>query len=300
MSVLATVLLLALSRAELIARMKAPIITQADGMVRVYADCPEDMRREYQTPVARFAAETMKALDRHYKRVSARVAEPVLVIHLGEKRTNDTSVVVRAVTNDTRVLTRIFLPSPGFTDLQRLRTEVVLAYHRGIRHEEVSPEVADRTYLLSDPTMRIACERRELEEFIVRGKGEHEHGLELMRKIVEPGKATRRDVLIFASRLFLYPPQYGQLFAERYSKLSFREAMDCVKIDPRVRIVAFVKAREMPLYGGGRGPLMQRAAYAYMDFLLALAEGKCEERELKEFLEKADGLLNQAYEQCVE
>ena len=54
---LAVIALLALTRAELVARMKAPVLTMTEGLVKVYADCPEDMRRDYQMPVARFAAE---------------------------------------------------------------------------------------------------------------------------------------------------------------------------------------------------------------------------------------------------
>ena len=54
--------LLALTRAEIIERFKAPVVTQADGLVRVFADCPEDMRREFQSPIARFAADTVQTL----------------------------------------------------------------------------------------------------------------------------------------------------------------------------------------------------------------------------------------------
>ena len=44
----AALLLLALTRAEIVQRMRAPVITQSEGLVRVYADCPEDVRREFQ------------------------------------------------------------------------------------------------------------------------------------------------------------------------------------------------------------------------------------------------------------
>ena len=39
--------LLALTRAEILERFKAPVVTQSDGLVKVYANCPEDMRREF-------------------------------------------------------------------------------------------------------------------------------------------------------------------------------------------------------------------------------------------------------------
>lgn len=299
MSVVATFLMLALSRAELIARMKAPVITHADGLVRVYADCPEDMRREYQTPVARFAADTVQQLNRYYHFAPVKHPEPQIVISIGEVRTNRTDVLARATTNGQQVVTRIFLPSPGFADLVRFRTEVVRAYCRARRGEELSPAAAEELSRLADPRLRTADERRELEAFLREGRGGHERGLELMRKVIEPGRATRQDVLIFASRLFLYPPYYGQAFVGGFQQLSFREALDFVKIDPRVRVLAYAKAGEMPAFGAGRSPALRKAAYAYMDYLFALSEDRDEE-ELRDFLEKAEGLLNEAYEQCSE
>lgn len=300
MLLLTSVLLLALSRAELIARFKAPIITQADGMIKVYADCPEDMRREYQVPVARFATETVRALDRMLKRRGGKLAAPHLVIHLGDVRTNRTDVLSRAVTNGTHVITRITLPSPGFADLTRFRAEVIRAYYRGLRGEELTVDAALDIFRATDPELRRADEQVELAEFVHEGRGDHERGLELMRKIITPGRATRQDVLIFASRLFLYPPYRCLRFAGRYDRLSFREALDFARIDPRVRVVAYAKAGELPAFGGGRGETLQRTAYAYMDYLLALAEGKRDDEELKDLLEKADSLLNVTYEQCVE
>ena len=59
---LSTVLVMALTRAEILERFRAPVVTQADGLVKVYADCPEDLRRDYQGPIGSFAAETVKTL----------------------------------------------------------------------------------------------------------------------------------------------------------------------------------------------------------------------------------------------
>ena len=59
---LAGLVLMALTRAEIIERFRSPVVTQADGLVKVYADCPEDMRREFQSPIARFAADTVQTL----------------------------------------------------------------------------------------------------------------------------------------------------------------------------------------------------------------------------------------------
>lgn len=300
MLLLTSVLLLALSRAELIARFKAPIITQADGMIKVYADCPEDLRREYQVPVARFATETVRTLAQRERREEGKFARPHIVIHLGEVRTNRTDVLAHAVTNGTHVITRILLPSPAYADLTRFRAEVIRAYFRGVRGTELSVESALEAFRAADPQSRMADERARLKAFLQEGRGEHEQGLELIRKIISPGRATRQEILIFASRLFLYPPYQCLRFVGRYDRLSFREALNFARIDPRIRIAAYAKAGELPAFGGGRGETLQRAAYAYMDYLLALAEGERNEEELRDLLEKADGLLNVAYEQCVE
>ena len=40
MPTFAAILLFALTRAEIIERLKAPPITDMDGLVQVYADCP--------------------------------------------------------------------------------------------------------------------------------------------------------------------------------------------------------------------------------------------------------------------
>lgn len=300
MLLLTSALVFALSRAELIARFKSPIITQADGMIRVYADCPEDLRSEYQVPVARFAAETVRALAQGQKRKEGRFAQPHIVIHLGDVRTNRTDVLSRAVTNGTHVLTRITLPSPAFADLTRFRAEVVRAYFRAIRGQEVSVEGALDAFRATDPEARKAEERARLAAFLQEGQGDYERGLELMRKISSPGRASRLDILIFASRLFLYPPYHCLRFMGRFDKLSFREALNFARMDPRIRVVAYAKASELLAFGGGRGQTLQLAAYAYMDYLMALAEGRRDDEELKDLLEKADGLLNAAYEQCVE
>ena len=59
-----SILLLALTRAEVLERFKAAPITKVDGLVRVVADCPADMRREFQEPVASFVADVCRTLYR--------------------------------------------------------------------------------------------------------------------------------------------------------------------------------------------------------------------------------------------
>ena len=300
MSPLAAILLLALSRAEIIARFKAPVITQAEGFVRVFADCPEDMRREYQMPIASFAADTVMALRRGLSMRDERSSTPGIVVYVGEVRTNDASVVARAVTNDAGVVTRIYIPAPGYADIDRLRLEVVKGFYRRVRGTELSDAQAVAAYRASDPELRLEDERLKLEEWLATGKGvaDDEEGLRLMRRIFRPGTACPREVLIFASRLYLYPPQYDLRFAGRYDCLSFRDAIACVEAVPAIRSIAFIKAQEMPVFGGGKSPALTAAANAYMRFLFALAKGEADRDGLVRMLDEADVLLNVAFEEA--
>ena len=301
MTTLAAVLLLALSRAEIIARFKAPAVTQAEGMVRVYADCPEDMRREFQMPVASFAAETVKTLRRGLSLRSERCATPGIVICIGDVRTNDATVVARVVTNGADVVSRIYVRAPGYADIERLRVEVVKGFYRRVRRVELSDEEAVAAYRSADPELRVADERRRLEEWLATGRGvaDDEEALGLLRRILRPGVASPRDVLVFASRLYLYPPQYDLRFIGRYDCLSFREAVSFAAAEPTIRLLALAKASEVPVFGGGRGAAMTAAADAYMRFLLELAKGEKNADGLLRMLDEADALLNVAFEEAV-
>jgi len=303
-TVLTTVLLLALTRSEIIARMKAPVVTQCDGLVQVFADCPEDMRREYQMPIASFAAETVKTLSRGLSMQPKRYRAPHIVIHVGDVRTNDATVVSRVSTNGAQVVSRIYLPSPGYADLDRFRIEVVKAFSRALLEKETDDTTALATYRKADPRFRIADERSRLMGWLT-GRlpsltpEEDEENLARMRRVIEPGVATRADVMIFASRLFLYPVAFDAPFCGRFGCLSFREAIACAKADPFVRLVAFQKSGMVVVYGGGRSELLSEASQLYFKFLQELAKSDAEEQTLLELLENADNKLNEALEQAV-
>lgn len=296
---LAAFSLFALTRAEIVARMKAPVITQADGLIKVFADCPEDMRREYQMPIASFAADTVKMLYAGSRRNPLRFKRPSIIIHVGDVRTNLTTVVANVETNDDRrILTRIYLKAPGFADLGRFRLEVVKGFVRAVDSKDISDSEAIVLYRAADPVLRLADKREGLERWLKRGEGaDYDEGLKLMRNVMEPGRASERDVLIFASRLFFYPPQYDLKFQGKYDKLSFREALAVRVREPGVRLLAAKKLGEMPIFGGGRGESMTQAYLAYMKFLRELAEDKVETVELEKSLDEADEKLRLALEE---
>jgi hypothetical protein len=291
LTLIASIVLLALTRAEIIERMRAPVVTQAEGLVQVYASCPEDMRREYQMPIASFAAETVKQLYSGLSMRSVRFAKPKIIIHVGGIRTNLAEVV--SVTDGDR--TRIYVKAPGYADIERLRTEIVKAFFRAVKTQELDDAAALRVYRRSQPQLRIADDRAELERWLNAEGGDDEHNLALMRRILKPGEATKRDVLIFASRLFLYPPDFNRRFCGKHDCLAFKDACAFVKQDVGIRFAARRKADEIIVFGGGRGEALSAAAAAYREFLLALANAE-ESDKLAELLEDADVKLNIAYE----
>ncbi len=104
------------------------IARSADGFVCVVAaDDPSDPVG-FRLPILRFAADEVRQLVQAYRLPHARRAAPGLVIHALDGRTNDVRVIVRRETRrDGSRLTRLLLPSPGFTDLDELRLQIAAA-----------------------------------------------------------------------------------------------------------------------------------------------------------------------------
>ena len=302
---LASILVLALTRAEIIERMKAPVLTQCEGLVQVYADCPEDMRREFQMPIASFASDTVKALYRGVDGGRMRRFEKAgIVVHVGDVRTNDTSVVARVSTNGTRIVSRIYIAAPGHADVRRFKLEVIKAFCRILKGQELDDDGAIDAYRAVDPRFRIEDERLELERWLAGEPGHHdrrdaEHYLRLMRKVIEPGVASRRDILVFASRLYLYAPLLSEPFVGQADSLTFREAVKYAPIDPRIRLAAYRKAGEIMAFGGGRGETLAAASTLYSGFLLELARGEMKPKDLLTLLDEADVKLNVAFEEAL-
>lgn len=298
---MALIAMLALSRAEIIAWMKAPVLNMSQGLVRVYADCPEDMRRTYQMPMARMACDLASTLYKGTGVQERRFNRPGIIIHVGSVRTNLQEVAVRVETNGTDVSTHIYARSPAYVNVTNLRLEVAKAFMRSVLGKESSAEEISSVLRAADPRTRIEDERVKLEQWL-QGRGGHrdEDAFQLMRKVLEPGKASRRDILVFASRLYLYPETYDRPFAGSVDCVSFRDAVKLAKIDPRVRFSAYLKARELPVFGGGRGQALLLAAQAYSEFLKELVKGEKTEEDLLSMLDQADGLLRLAEQDTVD
>lgn len=101
----------------------------SDGFIRVVAyDNPRD-EVGFRLPILAFAGKTIDSLSRTYGVKRVRVSEPGLVIYAMDGRTNDTRVIVRTdETKDGGRTVKIFLPSPGYSDLDELRAGIARAF----------------------------------------------------------------------------------------------------------------------------------------------------------------------------
>jgi len=292
----------ALTRAEIIDRFKAAPVTQLDGLVQVYGDCPADMRREYQLPVASFASGICRKLYAAEQEYPKKFADPGIIVRIGDVRTNMADVVVRPATRDDGAkFTRIYLPSPSGADLGKFRHEVVRAFYRAVYGVDLDDAGVTKKLRESDPVTRVEDIQSEVAAW--RERGEYAEGktdedyLKLMRGVHLPGVATKPDVTTFASRLFLYPELYAMPFCGKYAACSFRDAIALARKDPSVRFAAYQKIEPLMLFGSGHGEKMNAAVEAYAKFLAELAVLKRTDEELAKLLDDADAKLKGVLEE---
>ena len=302
MLVAAAVLAAALSRAEIIERFRAVPITKVQGLVQVVADCPVDMRAEFQGPVAGFAADVCNKLYVALREHPVRFEEPGIIVVVGDVRTNATDVIVRRTVRDNGSrLTRIFLPAPAHADVDAFRTEVARAFFLAVKGREIGRAAAGRAIRDADPKLKADYGYSQVEKWLAGEKtdGDDEDMLKICRSVMEPGAARPWDVLHFASRLFLYPESYDSPFCGLYPSCTFQEAVDIAATDPRVRFFAMVKASQVAAFGAGRSEALVDAARAYSEALIELGRGKLPKDELHALFDAADVKLNVALEDAI-
>ena len=104
------------------------VATSAGGFVKVVAaDVPGDPMG-FRLPILQFATRNLRELEKAYKLEMPRREAPGLVIYALDGKTNDTRVIARSARRDATFATRVWLPSPGFSDLDQLRFEIARAY----------------------------------------------------------------------------------------------------------------------------------------------------------------------------
>ncbi|MBP5791521.1 MAG: hypothetical protein J6W80_04615 [Kiritimatiellae bacterium] len=297
------VLLLALTRSEIIERFTMPEMTKASGLVEVVADCSPAMRREYQGPVADFVAGTCRQLYFSENIREMKFAKPGILVFIGDGKTNDTTVVSSPKTRDdgTKYM-RIYLPSPAYSDVWKFRLETIKGFYLAVKGETLNDEGAIEKFRNSFPELRAADEYAKLDAWRNGDMGGHddEYFLKLDRTVLIPGEARESDVLSFASKLYLYPANFSFPFCGKHRALSFRGAIGLAKESLSIRLAAATRFSGIVVHGGGRGENLAKAADAYSLFLRELAAGKKTEDELGELLDKADHLLSIALDEARE
>ena len=301
-TVLAAILAASLSRAEMVERLKAPVLTSVDGLVQVYANCPRDMREEYQQPVSKFASSLCDRLYSSFAERRRHFQHPGMLIFVGDVRTNIADVVSVPFEREGAKATRIYIPAPGHADLDQLRNAVVRAFFRAVRGEELDDAGVRKALLRAYPDVLADYRYEEMARWANGEKvdSDDEEMLKLCRSVLVPGEARPADILRFASRLYLYPAFYGTPFCGKCHCCDFRMAVDLAAKDPSVRIAALGKIQEVAAYGGGRGDKMLAASKAYSDFLLELARFDKPREKLLDMLDDADTKLNVAMEFAVD
>ncbi len=297
----ALILAAAFTRAELIDLMRTPPMNGASGLVRVYANCPADMREEFHSPITRFASKICEELYSQRAGKIPRFLNPGIVIYIGDGRTNDVSVIDGVFKRDNKTpYTRIFLPSPGYSDLNKFKLSIARAFVLALENRVIDNTQAAKMLRDANATERITHQYAEIDKWLKGEKTEFddEGMIKLYRRVLNPGHARQSDILRFASRLYLYPPYYAFPFAGRFRQCTFAQAIELINIDPFVRFAALEKSSQVVLYGGGRGEYLINAASAYSSFLLELSRAKKSKQELLNMLEEADIKLNIALEEA--
>ena len=105
------------------------VASSADRFVEVVAaDVPGDPVG-FRLPILQFTTRHLRELERVYRLEMPR-GEPGLIIHALGGQSNDVRVVTRVFPRKKGVLTRVWLPSPGYSDIEALRFAVTKAYFR--------------------------------------------------------------------------------------------------------------------------------------------------------------------------
>jgi len=289
----------ALTREEIIERFRATPVVKVEGLVQVLPNCSAEIRREYQQRIAGNAGDLCRSLYKADGLSPKRFSEPGIVVVMGDSTNAVTNVVSRIVERaDGLKSTRILLPSPAHADQHAYVLAVARAYFLAVHGKEVDDKTAWHALMSSSPELRAAetCER--LADWSQCGKYvedlDDEDYLKLSRKVLLPGRLTKHELTNFVSRLFLYPIAYDAPFCGKYTSLDFETAVRLRKKDLTIRFAAFIKSKQVLLFGAGRGEELRAAAEAYSEFLTELGRDEKSDGELLALLATAEDRLRGA------
>jgi hypothetical protein len=106
------------------------VVSSSDGLVEVIAaDVPGDTIG-FRLPLLSFTTRNIRSLAKSYNLDIPRGNAGIVIQALNGK-TNDSRVITRVYRNyDGQTVTRITLPSPGYSDIEKLTFEIASAYFR--------------------------------------------------------------------------------------------------------------------------------------------------------------------------
>ena len=179
---LASLLLFALTRAEIIDRFNAAPVTRLSGLVQVHGNCPADMRREFQLPIASFATGVCRKLYEVEQMYPVKFAEPGIIIRIGDVREKLTNVVVSVNRREGgEGFTRIRIPSPSGADLDLFRTEIVKAFYWAVKNERIAvAAVVEGTVYSADSSGGCTCSLDNLAVYLA--IDQHRSNFDTLRK----------------------------------------------------------------------------------------------------------------------
>jgi hypothetical protein len=290
-----------LSRADWIERLKAPSVIKNEGLIEVSGFCDPQVRSEFQLPVAANASRICDELCDELKIKPVKYKKSRIFIVLGDNLTTNNEVSVSYSKLDSgEIYAKIRLPSPGYADIEKFSREVSRAFFTAINNRTISDSELEVLLRNANPALRLDDDYKALDDWSKKGiyrKGwTDEDYLKLLRKVKKPGSYRKEDVLVFSSRLYLYPEHFAEPFCGTYFLCTFKDAIKYAKIDINVRKAALAKSSELLVFGSGRGDKFAKMAKSYSNFLLALASGKASESVLEEILKIADRQLNEVME----
>ena len=119
----------AVPRARKTAAEMPKAVMGAEGFVEVVAaDVPGDPVG-FRLPILQFTTRLLREIERVYGLEMPR-GDVGLLIHAQDGMTNDVRVISRAGRRGTSAMTHIWLPSPGYSDLEALRFAIAKGYFR--------------------------------------------------------------------------------------------------------------------------------------------------------------------------
>ncbi len=115
-------------------------VSSSGGFVKVYAFDDLNDPVGFRAPILKFVTSIVQGLAKDLKLDVPR-GEARILVYAMEGRTNDTRVLSKVIRRREGIQTKIRLPSPGYSDINKFRFEVAKAFFRGWIDNEAEAKV---------------------------------------------------------------------------------------------------------------------------------------------------------------